>query len=151
MFTVARHKSGTVAIDVHLFWTCHLPLKNIFPFPLSPAKLKGDYFDNRWCGSNSTVIHTTRQFIYAMFGAWRETRPEQEKKSASLKLIPNSRCKFDPHRHWRRRLRWVNTMAQRWVLHIYNARIYWRTEILCVWLIDKVIAYSGCCYKRKKK
>jgi hypothetical protein len=34
MFTVVRHKSGTVAIDVRF----RLPLRNAFPFPLSPAK-----------------------------------------------------------------------------------------------------------------
>ncbi len=36
-------------------------------------------------------------------------------------------------------------------LNIYNPRIYWRTEILCVSLNDKVIAYSFSCYKRKRK
>ncbi len=34
------------------------------------------------------------------------------KKSASSKLIHKSRFKFDPHCHWRRRLRCVNIMAQ---------------------------------------
>ncbi len=59
MLTVVRHKSGTVAIETHL------PAKNVFPFPLSPAKLISDYFDNKRCGSNKTFLLITRQFICA--------------------------------------------------------------------------------------
>ena len=36
-------------------------------------------------------------------------------------------------------------------LNIYNPRIYWRTEILCVSLINKVIAYSFWWRERKRK
>ncbi len=35
-----------------LFWTCHLPLRNIFPFPFSPAKWIGDLLEKQRCGSN---------------------------------------------------------------------------------------------------
>ncbi len=38
------------------FWTWCLPLKNIFPFLLLPAKLISDYFDIRRCGSNNTFL-----------------------------------------------------------------------------------------------
>jgi hypothetical protein len=42
-------------------------------------------------------------FAHQMFGARKEMRPEHKKKSASLKLVHNSSCEFDPHRHWRRK------------------------------------------------
>ncbi len=38
------------------FWTCRLPLRYVFPFPLSPAKWRGDLFDKKRCGANKTFI-----------------------------------------------------------------------------------------------
>jgi hypothetical protein len=40
-------------------------IENMFPFPLSPAKLISDYFDIRRCGSNNTFVLITRHFICA--------------------------------------------------------------------------------------
>jgi hypothetical protein len=37
-----------------------LPLRNVFPFPLSPAKSIGDYFAIRRCGSNMLFLIITR-------------------------------------------------------------------------------------------
>ncbi len=45
----------------------------------------------------------------------------------------------------------ASPFAQEAGLNIYNARIYWSTKILCVSLIDKVIAYSLCWRERKRK
>jgi hypothetical protein len=46
MLKVVRHKSGTVAIDVHFIFE-HVIEKRIFA--LFEAKLIGDYFDIRRC------------------------------------------------------------------------------------------------------
>ncbi len=50
-------------------------IKNVFPFPLAPAKLISDYFDNRRCGSNNTVILIMHQFICAP-NVWSVKRDE---------------------------------------------------------------------------
>jgi hypothetical protein len=60
MLTVVRHKSGTVAIDVHLIFE-HAIEKHISVSALSLAKLIGDYFDIRRCGSNNTFLLIMRQ------------------------------------------------------------------------------------------
>jgi len=134
-----------VAIDVFfLFWTCYLPLKNVFPFPLSPAKWIGDYFDNGRWGSNHTVKLITHQFICTPNVRSVKRDPTwTRKKCASLSLVHNLHCKFDPRRHWRRKASmrqyigagmispWFNLRAEQ-VLFIYNAWIYWHNEILCV-------------------
>jgi hypothetical protein len=67
-------------------------IKNLFSFPLSPAKLISDYFDIKKCGSNKTFLLTTHQFICAP-NLWsvEEMQPKQEKNG--------SRCEFGPHRH----------------------------------------------------
>ncbi len=45
MFTIVRHKSGTVANDVRfLFEHAVDNSKTVFPFPLCPAKLISIYF-----------------------------------------------------------------------------------------------------------
>jgi hypothetical protein len=67
MLTVVRHKSGTMAINVHFHFEHGIsPLKNVFPFPVSPTKIISHYFDNKRCGSNKTFLLITRQFIYAL-------------------------------------------------------------------------------------
>ncbi len=49
-------------------------IKNLFP--LLTANWIGDYFDNKRCGSNKSCLLITHHLI---FGAYKETRPEQEK------------------------------------------------------------------------
>jgi hypothetical protein len=64
---------------------CHLPLKNVFPFPLAPEKWIGDLFDKKRCGANKTFLLITHQFICAqnVRSVKRDAvRSEQEKKSA---------------------------------------------------------------------
>ncbi len=69
MLTVVGHKFGTVAIDVlFLFWTCHLPLKNVFPSPLSLAKWISDYFNIKGCGANNDAM--THENSLRQFAAW---------------------------------------------------------------------------------
>ncbi len=126
------------------FWTCRLPLKNVFPFPLSPAKWICDYFDNRGCGSNHTVKLITHQFICAPnVRSVKRDVARTRKKSASLRLVHKLHCKFDPRRHWRRKASmrqyigagmispWFNLRAEQ-VHFIYNARIYWHNKIPCM-------------------
>jgi hypothetical protein len=66
-------------------------IKNLFPFPLSPAKLISDYFDKKQGGSNKTFLLIMHQFICAP-NLWsvKEMQPKQEKNG--------SRCEFGPHR-----------------------------------------------------
>jgi hypothetical protein len=49
-------------------------------FPLSPAKFIRDYFDIKRCGSNNTfLLQRVILFANKIFGARKETRPEQKK------------------------------------------------------------------------
>jgi hypothetical protein len=110
------------------------------PFPLCPAIWIGDQFDNKRYGANKTFYLVTRHFICAPnLRSVKRDAARTRKKFASSKLIPKSRSKFDPHRHWRRKLRCVNILAKGWshrdliwgqnkICPIYNAQIFWRTE-----------------------
>ncbi len=56
MKTSVRYKFRTVAIDIYLHCEhASLLLKYILPFLLVPAKLIGDYFDNKRYGANKTL------------------------------------------------------------------------------------------------
>jgi hypothetical protein len=153
-----RHKSGTVAIDVHFHFeraVCHW--KTYFRFR-SLQQNDRLLVRQKRCGSNKTFLLTTRWFICAPnVRRVKRDAARTQKKSASLKLVHSSRFEFDPHRHWRRKASmcqyivagmispWFNLQANknnnnnnnynynfvncdRHTYCIYNALIYWRTE-----------------------
>jgi hypothetical protein len=79
----------------------------VFPFPLVTAKLLGDYFDDRQYGANKAFFLIKRQFFCAQnHQSVKRDAVRTRKKSASSKMFNNSRCKFDPHCHWRNKKEW---------------------------------------------
>ncbi len=95
--TVVRHKSGTVAINVHFHFEHDIWKKTFFRFLLSPAKLISDYFDkNKQCRSNETFLRITRQFFaHWIFRVNGDVTRNKRKESASSWFtlqIRNSVC-----------------------------------------------------------
>jgi hypothetical protein len=82
-----KSESETVAIDIDLhFEHASLLLKYVLPFPLVPAKLIGDYFDNKRYGANKTILLTTRQFICAPnHGSVKRDAARTRKKNTLVK------------------------------------------------------------------
>ncbi len=132
-----RGDQGLFSIWTRSFW-----VKCLISFPLVTAKWIGDLFGKKRCGSNKTLLLITRQFICAPnVRSVKRDAARTRKKSVRSNLVHNLRYEFDS----------ASPFAQEAGPNIYPARIYWRTEILCVSLIDKVIAYSFCWRERKRK
>jgi hypothetical protein len=99
MKTSVRYKSGTVAIDIYLhFEYSSLLLKYVLPFPLVPATLIGDYFDNKRYGINKQDITTYNSSIYlGTESTEREKRcgPNKKKSPRAVATVRNHYLTFD--------------------------------------------------------
>jgi hypothetical protein len=73
-------------MSIFYFETCHLPLRNVFPFPLSPAKLIADLFDKQRCD-----LPAYNAPIYLRTEYSEKSRDRTRKKSASSNLAHNLR------------------------------------------------------------
>ncbi len=145
------------------FWTCRFPWRNAFPFPLSPTKWIGDLFDKKRCGPNKIFLLITRQFICAPnVQSVKRDAARTRKKSASSNLVHNLRGEFGPHRHLLRRAS-VRQYNGAGIILPYTSQECRVRKIVSFFIREthrtlrsaspnwKVIAYSFCCYKRKRK
>jgi hypothetical protein len=71
------------------FLICRRLVLNIFPFPVSTAKLLGDFYNNRWSAANSSP-RFTYSFIFLMLRQyyWRcDSNSTNRQSAANIKKI----------------------------------------------------------------
>jgi hypothetical protein len=93
MWTVVRHKSGTVA-------TVPFAIKKCISVSAPSSKMNRRLV---WQKAKKTFLLMMRQFICVPnVRSVKRDAARTRKKSATSNLFHNLRCEFDPHRHWRR-------------------------------------------------